>query len=104
MEYYSAIKRKENTIFSHMNGPSNYHAKWSYPDSETPTSNDITYMWNLKKGCNERLCRTDTDSDFEILWFPNDSPGVVIHWRFGMEMLGNWVVMTVTIINVVNFT
>ena len=24
-------------------------------------------MWNLKKGRNELLCRTDTDSDFEEL-------------------------------------
>ena len=27
-----------------------------------PVSNAITDMWNLKKGHNERLCRTDTDS------------------------------------------
>ena len=49
-----------------MDGPRNYHAKWSQSDSETPTSNAITYMWNLKKeiknGHNELLCRTDTDS------------------------------------------
>ena len=27
----------------------------------------ITYMWNLKKGYNELLCRKETDSDFEKL-------------------------------------
>ena len=28
-------------------------------------------MWNLKKGHNERLCRTDTDSQIlKNLWFP----------------------------------
>ena len=32
-----------------MDGPRNYHAKWSQSDSEAPTSNPITYMWNLKK-------------------------------------------------------
>ena len=36
-------------------------------DNETPASNAITYMGNLRKGQNE-LCRTDTDShDFEKL-------------------------------------
>ena len=51
-----------------MDGPRNYHAKRSQSDSEKPTSNAITYMWNLKKGHNELLCRTDTDSmDFEKL-------------------------------------
>ena len=45
-----------------MDGPRNYHAKQSQSDHGTPTSNAITDMWNLKKGHNERLCRTDTDS------------------------------------------
>ena len=45
-----------------MDEPRNYHTKWSESDSETPTSYAITYMWNLKKGHNELLCRTDTDS------------------------------------------
>ena len=54
-------------IFSNMDGPRNYHAKWSQSDSETPTSNAITYMWNLKKGHNELLCRTDTNSQTEKL-------------------------------------
>ena len=29
--------------------------------SERQMSYAITYMWNLRKGYNERLCRTDTD-------------------------------------------
>ena len=45
-----------------MDGPRNYHAKWSQSGNETPTLNAITDIWNLKKGCNELLCRTDTDS------------------------------------------
>ena len=36
-------------------------------DNETETSYAITYMWNLKKGYNEPICRTETDSDFENL-------------------------------------
>ena len=45
-----------------MDGPRNSHAKWSQSDNETQTSNAFTDMWNLKKGQNELLCRTDTDS------------------------------------------
>ena len=44
----------------------------SQSDSETPTSYAFTYMWNLKKGHNELLCITDTDSQtLKNLWFPN---------------------------------
>ena len=45
-----------------MDGPRDYQAKWSQSDSEKPTSNAITHMWNLTTGCNELLCRTDTVS------------------------------------------
>ena len=45
-----------------MDGPRNYHAKWGQSDNETPTSNAITDMWNLKKGHKKLLCRTDTDT------------------------------------------
>ena len=56
MEYYSAIVRNEITAFL---------AAWMDPEitlsevSQTmrPTSNAITYMWNLKKEHNELLCR-----------------------------------------------
>ena len=42
--------------------------------NETPISNAITYMWNLKKGCNGLLCRTDSDSQTsKNLWFPNET-------------------------------
>ena len=31
-------------------------------------------MWNLKKGHNEILCGTDTDSQtLKTLWFPNET-------------------------------
>ena len=37
-------------------------------------SNAITYMWNLKKGHNELVCRTDTDSQtLKTLWFPKET-------------------------------
>ena len=46
----------------------------------------ITSMWNLKKGYNELLCRTDTDSHtLKNLWFPKETGW----WAEGDE-LGVW--------------
>ena len=48
MEYYSAIKREwNNAICSNMNGPRDYHTKWSKSDRERQIAYDIAYMWNL---------------------------------------------------------
>ena len=39
-----------------------------------PTLNAITHIWNLKKGHNELLCRTDSDSQtLKNLWFQNET-------------------------------
>ena len=63
-------------------------------------------MWNLKKGHNELLCRTDTDSQtLKNLWFPNETV-----WRLG-DVLGIWDGSTIkyhcddhcTTNNVINF-
>ena len=32
-----------------MDGPRDYHTKWSKSDRERQISYDIAYMWNLKK-------------------------------------------------------
>ena len=59
-----------------MDGPRNDHAKQSQSDRETPTSYAVTYMWNLKKGYNDLLCRTDTDSQtLKNLWFSKETSG-----------------------------
>ena len=73
MEYYSAMKRNKITAFL---------ATWmdleiimlsEVSQTTTPTSYAITYMWNLKKGHNELLCRTDTDSQtLKNVLFPNE--------------------------------
>ena len=34
MEYYSAIEEWNNSIFSNMAGPGDYHIKWSKSDRE----------------------------------------------------------------------
>ena len=50
------------------------HTKSSQSDSETPASYAITYMWNLKKGHNGLLCRTDTDSQtLKNVQFPKET-------------------------------
>ena len=45
MKYYLATKRLNNAICSNIDGPRDYHTKWS----QSQTSYEITYMWNLKK-------------------------------------------------------
>ena len=42
--------------------------------SEIPMSYAIAYIQNLKKGHNELLCRTNTDSQtVKNLWFPKET-------------------------------
>ena len=38
---------RNNAICSNMDGPRDYHTKWSKSDRERQISYDITYMWNL---------------------------------------------------------
>ena len=70
-----------------MDGPRNDHAKWNQSDNETPTSNAITYRWNLKKGHNELLCRTDTDFEKCMVSKGDSLGGGGMHGGFGKEML-----------------
>ena len=45
-------------------------------------------MWNLKKGYNELICRTETDSDFEKTYgYQRRQVEEGMGWGFGMEML-----------------
>ena len=49
MEYYSVMKKEwNNAIWSNIDGPRDYHTKWSKSERERQISYDITYMWNLK--------------------------------------------------------
>ena len=46
-----------------MDGPGDYHNKWSKSDRERQISDDIVYMQNLKKkDTNELIYTTETDS------------------------------------------
>ena len=37
-----------NAVCSNMDGPRDYHTKWSKSERERQISYDITYVWNLK--------------------------------------------------------
>ena len=46
-----------------MDGPRDYHTKWSKPDRERQISYNITYLWDIKKNdTNEHIYKTGTDS------------------------------------------
>ena len=45
---FSHKQEWNNAICSNMEGPRDYHTKWSKSDSKRQISYDITYMWNLK--------------------------------------------------------
>ena len=45
-----------------MDGPRDYHTKWSKSEGERQIPYDITYMWNLKYDTNELTYETETDS------------------------------------------
>ena len=46
-----------------MDGPGDYHTKWSKSDRERQISYDIAYMQNLKKiDTSEFIYKTETDS------------------------------------------
>ena len=56
-------KKEWNTaICINMDGPRDYHTKWSKSDSERQIPYDITYMWNLKYDTNELIYKTEIDS------------------------------------------
>ena len=45
-----------------MDGPRDYHTKWSKSERERQIPYDITYRWNLKYDTNELTYETETES------------------------------------------
>ena len=45
-----------------MDGPRDYHTKWSKSERERKMPYDVTYMWNLKYDTNEYIYKAETDS------------------------------------------
>ena len=57
-----AIKKSEIfAICSNMDGPRDYHTKWSKSDRQRQILY-VTYMWNLKNDTNESMYKIETDS------------------------------------------
>ena len=46
---FSHKKEWNNSVWSNMDGPRDYHTKWNKSDRERQMSYDSTSMWNLKK-------------------------------------------------------
>ena len=46
-----------------MNGPGDYHTKWSKSDRERQISYDIAYIWNLKKMMQTNLFTKQKQTD-----------------------------------------
>ena len=63
---FSQRKEWNNAICSNMDGPRDYHTKWSKSDRERQISH-TAYMWNLKKkkSTNELIYKTERITDFE---------------------------------------
>ena len=71
-------KEWNNAIYSNMDGPRDYHTKWSKSDGERQISYVITSMWNLvKNDTNELIYKTETDSQISKsnLWTPKGKHG-----------------------------
>ena len=79
MEYYLSVKNNEviNAICSIMNGPRDCHTERNKSDREGELSDDIPYMWNLKRNdTNELIYKTVTDLRRMNLSFPGGKHGV----------------------------
>ena len=59
----SHLKQWNNAICSNMDGPRDFHTKWSKSDRERQISCDIAYMCTiLKNGTNEPIYKTVIES------------------------------------------
>ena len=55
-------KEQNNAICRYVDGPRDYHTKWSKSERERQIPYDISYTWNLKYDTNELIYETETDS------------------------------------------
>ena len=55
-------KEWNNAICSNIDGPRDYHTRWSKSDRERHISYEITYIWNLKYDTQGLIYKTETDS------------------------------------------
>ena len=84
--------RKEwnSSNYSNVDGPKDYHIKWSKPYRERQIPYDTAYMWNLKrkqkryKWIFKFFYKTETDPLKTNLWLPKEKGGG------GRYKLGGW--------------
>ena len=60
--FFSHKKEWNNAICRNMDGPRDCHTEWSKSERERLVSYDITNIWNLKKGTNELIYKTEVES------------------------------------------
>ena len=75
-------------MYSNMDGPRDYHTKWSKSDRERQVY-DITYMWNLKSDTNKLIYKTETDSQRlrkQTYGYQRGSVGGGINEEFGINI------------------
>ena len=85
-----------NAIYSNMDGPRHYHAKWSKSDRESHTSYNTTYMWNLKKKNDKSELIWKTEQTHRIqkqtYSYQREKPGLGV-WDWHMNtMFKEWMV------------
>ena len=81
-------KEQNNAICSNMDGTRASHTKWSKSERERQIPYDITYMWNLKCGTNEPICKTETDSQtWRTDWWvaKGEKGGSGMDWESGVS-------------------
>ena len=78
-------KEQNNAICRNVDGPRDYHTKWSKSERERQILHDITYMWNLKYDTKELIYERETDSDIENKLMVTKGERV-----WGRDKLGVW--------------
>ena len=58
-----------------MDGPRDYHTKWSKSERERQILHDITYTWNLNYDTSELIYETDSHTQGTDLWLPGRGDG-----------------------------
>ena len=78
--------KKNHVIGSNMDATRDAHTNWNR--SERQIAYAITYMWNLKKGYNEFLCRTEIDRLWKTCGYQRrQGERGSMSWVSGMQML-----------------
>ena len=63
-----------------MDGPRDYHTKWSKSERERQIPYDITYMWNLKYDTNELMKQKQTHRHRKQTYSYQKGKGVEEGW------------------------